>query len=340
MMQYPAPARMRRCPPRLTWLLVPSLLVATPGCGVAVVAYDTVRGWLGLDDEEEPEAEVEPAGGDTGDIDGTGAGSDTSKTAAAHVEGSSTGKSTGGDESTGAGSTSGKAATGSDGSLPASFPPGTGGSGSGDSGGTGGTGGTDDGSTSTRGADSGGGDATGDSDSGDTGAPTTAAKPSSSEAECLEGTWVAADLDEFLRQKLRAHARGRKVEIGRHSGKYELQFAAPSGGKRELTTTATGRYHHFDAELAGVEVEYTVHLSGVAVSAYEVTSPGLLKIDAPSKGRIAGRLTVDIDDQKEAKRSMKMAADGEFELSCLGDDLTLTPKLKKRLAKPLTFTRK
>ena len=308
------------------------------------MAYDTVRGWLGLDDDDETPTPAEPT--PEGTDEAGGSGGDTAKTAAAHVEGGSTsGKAGDEDASSGGGaSTSGaaKAATGSGGSLPASFPPAATGSGSGDGtdGGAGKASGTgsDDDTGGTGGADDEGSGDTGGEETG--GAPTTPPAPSSADAECLEGTWVADDLDTFLRHKIRTHARGRKVQTRAHSGAYELVFTASGGGKGELVTTASTRVHHYEAELAKVPVAYTVRLTGTATSSYEVKSPGLLHVDAPSRGRIAGGLTVDIDGQKQAKRGVAMASDGDFEFSCVGDDLTLTPKSGKRLGKPLTFDRK
>ncbi len=333
---------MRRCPPRCAWLLLAPLSLPASGCGVAVMAYDTVRGWLGLDDDEGTAAPAEPASGGTDDGEGTGG--DTAKTAAAHVEGGSTGKANAGEGSSGDGPSSDgadEAATSTGGSLPASFPPAATGSGSGaDEDATGGTAagsGTGGAADDDSGGTGGGTDESGDAGTDETGGPPT---PSTSEAECLEGTWVADDLDTYLRHKIRTHARGRTVKIRSHSGAYELRFVAAGGGKGELTTTATSRVHRYETELAKVPVEYTVRLTGTATSSYEVTGPGRLRVDAPTTGRISGGLTVDIDGQKQAKRGVAMASDGDFELACVGDDLTLTPKSGTRLGQPLTFQRK
>jgi hypothetical protein len=307
------------------WLFGPLLLQL--GCGPAIVAVDYVRGWVGLD-EEEAETPAEPTAAEP--AESPTPGGTEAKTVAAVVPtptASTSGAGTSGGPS-GDGSTTGGGAT----SGVAS-----------DEGGTSGGAGSDEGAS--------GGDATSGGDAGDedTGTGTggnpwtpgvSAVGTADADAECLAGTWRAEDLGTTLRAAVARHARGGKLKVGKITGTYELTFTPDKATTGTVQVEAKARVHRFSTELARLAVSYTARLGGSATSSYEVTAPGQLRIDGPSKGGISSRLTVDIEAQKQANRPLDFPTSGTFEAVCDHDDLTLRAVTGKRVGPPMTLRRK
>lgn len=184
-------------------------------------------------------------------------------------------------------------------------------------------------------------------DGGDTGAAagadtggTAVAAVSGEEADaaCLEGTWEIEDVDAHLRKELRRHSHGRRLRPRSTGGTLTLRFdkGATTGGT--MHGAADHRVHAYATELAGVEVSYRVELDGDFDASWRITAPARLRIDPPSTGRVAGRLRVEVGPKVD-KRVIAYPEHGEFELSCKGDDLSLTPRRGTKLGEPITWHR-
>jgi hypothetical protein len=148
-------------------------------------------------------------------------------------------------------------------------------------------------------------------------------------------------LDTYLRHRVRRHARGRKVDAGKVSGAYELEFdpGKVAGAPGELSITAKTRTHRYQVDLAGLEVEYTVTLTGRLVAQYDVVA-GKLVVDPPRRGAVHGKLSVDIASEKQVARRVPVPTEGTFFVSCVGDDLELTADERGKKGKPVTYRRK